>query len=304
MTVDVSCIVLSTFNAPFVRTHLVPSIQANSDMATTEIIVVNNGPDELASIPGASVHRSKRYHIPIGYNRGAAASTGRLLAFFHDDCVLNDPDWVDKVERALSAGAWLVGPDRRVDAEYAYLKEVPLVISRETFGSLGGYDERYYLGYQAELLCFEAVRRGGSVEVVPIDSFHYCNEIGMSTLLMLAPPSERSALAAAFGDPSFGPNSWLGLPDWPTHRLRGRWLKDYLIDLPLAGHLHRAYAARSLRDRPTFGRLLASGVLPSLMPATVGDMERLFSAIDLANRQIAAGAGRGGPVEPATVDPQ
>ena len=197
----VSCIILCTFNDRFVKDRLIPSLLRNSDPASTEILVVDNGPEpgfEGFASESVRVIRSDPYHIPRAYNAGVAAARGRYVALFHDDCLVNDARWIEKAVSALDDQTHAVGPDLRTKRHYAYLKEVPLVMERENFLALGGYDESHYLGYQADLLCMAITDGGKRIARVEMDCVHFCiprKGVGMSTLLFLSDADERRAVA-------------------------------------------------------------------------------------------------------------
>jgi glycosyltransferase involved in cell wall biosynthesis len=300
----VSCIVLCTFNDRFVAERLVPSLLRASDMDATEIVVVDNGPEPSARLAGAGVRvlRSEPYHIPRGYNAGVAAARGRLVALFHDDCLLHDTRWVEKAEAALDEETWAVGPDLRVRPSYAYLKEVPLVMERRRFEALGGYDETRYVGYQADLLCIAIQRRGGRVAKVDIDCTHFCipgRSIGMSTLLLASGPKEREALRATFASPTFSLADMEALTGRFENMTRARYLFDYLIVHPTEIYLHERYGDAPGAERPSPDRLVLDGVLPRMMPATREEMERMVQVLDYYNELFerarrARGADEGG----------
>ena len=60
-------------------------------------------------------------------------------------------------------------------------KNVPLVIDRERFVLLGGYDETYYIGYEDFDLIYPILSRGADFSKVELDYIHFN---GMSTTLM------------------------------------------------------------------------------------------------------------------------
>lgn len=294
----VTCVILETYNSSFVRQHLIPTLRASTSGHEVQVVVAQNGPEPAAHDDDVAVLRTELLHIGKGYNAGARLGNGELLAFFHDDCMINDPNWIDICRAQIDGGAWATGPDLRTDVDYSYLKEVPLVMPRHHFETVGGFDERYYLGFQSELLTFEIERHGGHITVAPFSPLHFCETVGMSTVLLLAPPDERRELQMLFGRPDFGPDQWRSLPGWPIHRLRAQWLRDYLIDLPLMCYFGSRFPGVPPGDRPTIGQLLRDGTLPSMMPSDGDAIEALLRSIDLANERIAKGAATGPPADP------
>ena len=185
--IDVSCIILSNLNDLFVKERLIPSILDNSKLYNIEIIVVDNSPDHTFDYDDNDIKiiRSKPWHIPKGYNKGASEANGKYLAFFHDDCILYDDKWIEKLTKHLDNTIWAVSPEKQEgysDGNYTmFLKEVPLMMEKKNFLDIGGYDETYYVGFEDVLLCQTIVDKGKQIKHVPIKHFHYK---GMSTVLM------------------------------------------------------------------------------------------------------------------------
>lgn len=152
---EISCVIVLHRNVHFVRELLIPSLLHASEGHAVEIIVVSNG--AVADLPDAvTVVETPDHSVSRAYNLGVANARAATLALFHDDCLLDDPAWIAKVEAAWRAGADALSPEiRRLDtaggiaiAPLPVLKNVPLVLRRGVFESVGGYDEELYLGYE------------------------------------------------------------------------------------------------------------------------------------------------------------
>ncbi|HEX8894051.1 MAG TPA: glycosyltransferase [Terriglobales bacterium] len=183
-----SCIILLTANDLFVANHLIPSIIRNSKDHDIEILIVYNGLD-------ANLNLFRRFDVSVsefgcvskGYNQGVNRSHGKYVAIFHDDCVLADANWIQKCISRLEDGYVAVSPEIRTsnflgaDEPFVVAKNVPLVIDRERFVLLGGYDERYYIGYEDFDLTYQILSGGADFSKVELDYIHFN---GMSTTLM------------------------------------------------------------------------------------------------------------------------
>ena len=172
------------------------------------IVVDNASTDEtarlLAHVEGLRVIRND---VNRGFvdacNQGAQAARGRLLLFLNNDTFLFEewlPAMVDLMGRdpcVGAVGAQLIYPDGRLQEaggiiwsdgsgwnygrgddrhrpEYAYLREVDycsgacLLVRREPFEALGGFDARYAPAYYEDTdLCFELRRLGYRVVYQP-----------------------------------------------------------------------------------------------------------------------------------------
>lgn len=189
----VSCIVVVNENALFVREQLLPSLMANSGRQPLEIVLACNGPDWDDPLPAACRRvRADWGSVSAGYNAGARAGRGRYLAFFHDDCVIDDPRWIEKCLAALDGGIDAVaGEYRRMDAiagvkvpALPIAKAVPLFMRRTDYFEAGGSDEFHYVGYEDLDLTLALLRRGKRLAPADIRHRHYN---GMSSTLKYCP---------------------------------------------------------------------------------------------------------------------
>ena len=200
-----SCVILLTANDLFVRRQLVPSIIASSRGWPIEIVVVHNGPNlDLAPFERLTVVQSEFGWVARGYNAGVAAARGRYVAIFHDDCLLDDPRWIERAlaglsEQTLALSAEIqtspflrtvftspeIGDGTRFSeaCDLAMAKCVPLVMERERYLELGGFDEYYYVGMEDLDFTQQLLVAGYRVGHLPIGSWHFN---GMSTVCLLS----------------------------------------------------------------------------------------------------------------------
>jgi hypothetical protein len=196
-----SCVILLTANDLFVANHLIPSIIRNSKDHDIEILIIYNGLDaDLNLFRRFDVSASEFGCVSKGYNQGVSRSRGKYVAIFHDDCVLADANWIQKCISLLENGYVAVSPEIRnsnflgADEPFVVAKNVPLVIDRERFLLLGGYDETYYIGYEDFDLTYQILSSGADFSKVELQYIHFN---GMSTALMFGDkrPLYRSLFA-------------------------------------------------------------------------------------------------------------
>jgi glycosyltransferase involved in cell wall biosynthesis len=125
-----------------------------------EVLVVDDGStDDTAAIAGRAgapvrLLKGEGQGPAAARNLGAAAASGRVLAFTDADCV-PAPEWLEAGVRAVGGGAALVqgrvlpppdvqrGPWDRliwVEREYGLYETANLFVSRELFERLGGFE--------------------------------------------------------------------------------------------------------------------------------------------------------------------
>jgi hypothetical protein len=179
----VSCILLLPFNDLFARNVILPAIIRHSHPYPIEIIVVFAG-FGVDRAPFAHLRQldSELTSIAKGYNLGVRHALGEYVALFHDDCFIDDPQWIDKALQALQSGAQAVTPELVRWQAVPVAKAVPLVMRRQDFNRLGGYDEYYFAGVEDLDLTVSILAGGG--EIRRLDA-GYRHLRGMGTSLIV-----------------------------------------------------------------------------------------------------------------------
>lgn len=165
------------------------------DSPSTEVLVVDN-----ASVDGSADACTQRFpHVRIVYskenlgfaggaNLGAARATSSTFVFLNPDTVPG-PNCVRLLYEELSARNGVAGPvvlgghnlkeqgftlDRMALPGALTKQSPPLYVSgcclgttRDCFEAVGGFDNRYFLFYEEAEYCWQALRRGYAVSVVP-----------------------------------------------------------------------------------------------------------------------------------------
>lgn len=200
---SISCIVITNgLNNIFLKERTLFSIlnTTNTIGWDVEIIVVDNSPEQniktILINEGYNNVISKRIkiinslpnHLPKAFNLGVKTSTKKYIALFHDDCEILDNKWVEKLTSELNDDVYAVGPElhtnvtpHKIITQKSYLKEVPIVLEREKFLSLGGYDETYYWGFEDVMFSANILNQGKNIKQISIEYVHFD---GMSTILL------------------------------------------------------------------------------------------------------------------------
>jgi glycosyl transferase family 2 len=187
----VSCIILLTANDLFARRISIPSIVSSSAAFPIEIIVVYNGVGcDPARFEEFSVTRSSFGWVSRGYNKGVSKARGELVAIFHDDCIMQDPAWIEKSLRLLDSGAEAVSPEIRTlpGSGLEIARNVPLVMYRKAFKKAGGYDERYFAGMEDVDFTYKLLSSGKRIARLEVEFHHFD---GMSTTILASPHGDR-----------------------------------------------------------------------------------------------------------------
>ena len=203
---EVSIIIPVHNNAKFTFNCL-KSISKNTS-GSLEIVVVDDASDDetprlLKSVKNIKVIRnSKNQGFVDSCNKGARESRGKYLLFLNNDTIVTE-NWCDLLKDAISkdnvgaVGAKLVYPDGKLqeaggviwnDAsgwnygkyedpnkpEYNFVREVDycsgavLLVKKDLFEKLGGFDERFKPGYYEDAdLCFSIRKLGYMVLYQP-----------------------------------------------------------------------------------------------------------------------------------------
>lgn len=182
----VSCIILVHGNELFVRDVLIPSIVANTPAGSYEIIVVYNGfGTTTIDWPRMKCVTAEIGCPAAGYNRGAECARGEFVAIFHDDCLLEDSQWLDKCRSALDERVIAVTPeaDTTMLPGIRIAKCVPLFARRERFFAIGAFDETYYVGLEDADFSCRVTAAGLRIDRVRLAYRHFR---GMSTIVALS----------------------------------------------------------------------------------------------------------------------
>lgn len=200
---SISCIVITNgLNNRFLKDRTLSSILNTTDKIgwDVEIILVDNSPEqnvkdilkEESYIPVVTkrikVVKSLPNHLPKAFNLGVKIATKNYIALFHDDCEILENMWVEKLTNELNDLVYMVGPELHTNivphktiTQKLYLKEVPIVLEREKFLSVGGYDETYYWGFEDVMLSATILNHGKKIKQIPLEYIHFD---GMSTILL------------------------------------------------------------------------------------------------------------------------
>lgn len=222
----VSCVIVLTGNDRFVERHLVPSIVANSADYPIEIVVVYNGENlDLSRFRNLPVIRSDFGWVSRAYNVGVEAARGEYVALFHDDCLVGSPRWIGVGIRMLEGGYAAVTPeiqDKQVGpaGELVIAKNVPLMMRRQDFVEVGGYDEFYYAGYEDQDFTYNLLSRGLKIGQLDLSFLHFK---GMSTISLMS--GQADLFRVLFGYNALGPDL-IGL-------LRARVLRNLRTSLEI-----------------------------------------------------------------------
>ena len=210
---SISCVVITNgLNNKFLTERTLSSIMSTTDHIgwQIELIVVDNSPDQNVKDilldegyinvvnKRINVIKSLPNHLPKAFNTGVINSQSKYVALFHDDCEILDNNWVKKLTNQLTEKVYMVGPELHTDIEplkiikqKKYLKEVPVVLEREKFLEIDGYDESYYWGFEDVMFSTKILNLGKQIKKVPVQYNHFN---GMSTILLqkkyLSSPTE------------------------------------------------------------------------------------------------------------------
>lgn len=162
-----------------------------------ELVTVDNGSTDDTRNHPATIRNAKNLGFAVACNQGAAAATGDVLVFLNNDTEPTD-GWLEPLVEALHEGYGIAGsklvyphgliqhagvtvdlalppgqeargvqtdePSRDVDA----VTGACLAIHRDLFMDLGGFDERFWNGYEDVDLCLKALAAGYPIR--------YCRE--------------------------------------------------------------------------------------------------------------------------------
>ena len=192
---SISCIIINTFCDFFVKKRVLPSIIRTTKHLVDweiEIIIVDNSEDKdlkkkwtLPEHTNIKVIHSQPHHLPKAFNTGVKESQNHYIAIFHDDCEIIENNWVEMMTKPLNNDVYATGSEMHYfsdDNRLSYLKEVPLVMERNKFIEIGGYDEKYYWGFEDAEFSEKIIKKyNKNIKEIPVEYIHFN---GMSTLLL------------------------------------------------------------------------------------------------------------------------
>jgi len=177
--------------------HLAACLEVlRADPGIGEIVVVDNASDlqtveelRAACLDVQLILSTSNLGFGGGANLGAERATGDLLVFLNPDTV-PDPGCMTALAEHLAARGGVAGPvvrtgsggdpkfgctvDRMLLPRSMGYQGAPLYISgcclattRSCFDAVGGFDARYFLFVEDVEFCWQALRRGFAVDVVP-----------------------------------------------------------------------------------------------------------------------------------------
>ncbi|MBH8560501.1 TIGR04283 family arsenosugar biosynthesis glycosyltransferase [Hymenobacter negativus] len=179
-------VIIPTFNEAPNIARLVAELCRHDASGAVEILVVDahspDGTAELARQAGATVLLSPKPGRAAQMNHGAAHATGDVLYFVHADVSIH-PDYVVTIGQAVAQG-YAAGCYRfRFDSSSLLLRinsygtrfkgimsrggDQTLFITRELFRQLGGFNERFVVMEDFEII--QRIRRVASFLIVPQD---------------------------------------------------------------------------------------------------------------------------------------
>ncbi|WBA43532.1 TIGR04283 family arsenosugar biosynthesis glycosyltransferase [Hymenobacter canadensis] len=179
-------IIIPTYNEAANIGRLVQELRHYGSAGATEILVVDahspDGTAELARQAGATVLAAPRPGRAAQMNHGAAHATGDIFYFVHADVQIH-PDFAATIRQAVADG-YPAGCYRfRFDSEHPLLRfnsygtrfegimsrggDQTLFVTRELFGQLGGFRERFVVMEDFDII--QRIRRVARFLIVPQD---------------------------------------------------------------------------------------------------------------------------------------
>ncbi|MBT9392626.1 TIGR04283 family arsenosugar biosynthesis glycosyltransferase [Hymenobacter sp. NST-14] len=177
-------VIIPTYNEAAHIARLVQELRRYAGPEAVEILVVDahspDGTAALAEAAGATVLAAPRAGRAAQMNHGAAHATHDILYFVHADVGMH-PDFVATIRRAVAAG-YPAGCYRfRFDSGHPLLRlnsygtrfkglmsrggDQTLFITRDLFRALGGFNERFVVMEDFEII--QRIRRRASFLIVP-----------------------------------------------------------------------------------------------------------------------------------------
>jgi rSAM/selenodomain-associated transferase 2 len=179
-------VIIPTYNEALTIGSLVTQLLSCGGTALREVLVIDaNSPDGTADVArraGATVRQSPRTGRAAQMNCGASLAAGEVLYFVHADVIIH-PDFVTDITQAVQTG-YEAGCYRfRFASHKAMLRinsygtrfsglmsrggDQTLFVTRALFDRLGGFDERYVIMEDFEII--RRIRRIARFWIVPKD---------------------------------------------------------------------------------------------------------------------------------------
>ncbi len=164
-------VVIPALNEATHIARLITHLRNNADERLLEIIVADGGSNDetvrIAEQAGASVLRLPVQSRAAQQNAGAAAAKGDVLYFVHAD-VIPPASYLVSIESALQKGFEIGGCRQKFESENFMLRinawftrfnlpymrggDQTLFISAKAFQQLGGFDEKYVIMEEYDLM--------------------------------------------------------------------------------------------------------------------------------------------------------
>lgn len=168
-------VIIPHYNAPEHLARVVAAVRAQDVADEVEIIVADDGSDQVPDVPGATVvtQEDRGFRAAAARNLGASHARGEILAFLDGDTV-PEPGYLAAVARHIKAdphavvvGTRLTGPERAEpqwlidawrtthhlsapdDTSWRFIISSVLTCSRDFFERIGGFDGTF-VGYGGE----------------------------------------------------------------------------------------------------------------------------------------------------------
>jgi GT2 family glycosyltransferase len=230
MASDVT-VVIGNYQGEHLLPDCLASLKTQTQLPVEVIVVdasSSDGSDAVARSHGTRVLRVPNRGLGFLYNRGAAAAGSELVLFLNNDVAL-EPDCIEQLASALAADPSRFAADaRQLDWEgrrtiharttlsrgrllHEYLPGLHLdsivpadstaetvcangaamLVRRELFDQLGGFDETFFMEWEDLDLCWRAWLRGWATVYVPSASLRH--RVGAATSQEMAPRRQSSS---------------------------------------------------------------------------------------------------------------
>ena len=171
-------IIIPTLNRWDLLKSCVKSIQKNTDLTGSEVIVVSNGCKDSTPFLYRQTFRGKEFqviewHSPLGFpkavNMGISAATGEIVIILNNDTVLYDNTWYPKLVEPLDRPqVGITGLIKRYQGGKPWVLFFCTAIKREVINKIGLLDETFTPGCGEDIdYCIRAYNAGYEIVQVP-----------------------------------------------------------------------------------------------------------------------------------------